>query len=257
MFLGGANRPQQPRDAARHHPEQGAGRGARHGAVQRSQEGTDAVRVSQRLLQAQTQLATLQELRKTDGARRTTGRTSCSASPCPSSLHTSACRCSTLASCAPLCSSDRSPTSPGPNFSPITPTNSQVLLDSNGEKQQASIIRLSAIREIVERNKHAVLDITPSAVDRLNYAQFYPIVVYLRVESKQAVKEMRAGYPKGRQSSKKLFEQSLKVERLWGHVFTSTLTLTQPDTWPRKLAQAIAQHQAQPVWMAQSKVRQD
>ncbi|XP_047738388.1 tight junction protein ZO-2 [Hyalella azteca] len=126
-------------------------------------------------------------------------------------------------------------------------------LDSNGEKQQASIIRLSAIREIVERNKHAVLDITPSAVDRLNYAQFYPIVVYLRVESKQAVKEMRAGYPKGRQSSKKLFEQSLKVERLWGHVFTSTLTLTQPDTWPRKLAQAIAQHQAQPVWMAQSK----
>ncbi|KAF2358834.1 Guanylate kinase/L-type calcium channel beta subunit [Trinorchestia longiramus] len=126
-------------------------------------------------------------------------------------------------------------------------------LDSNGEKHQASIIRLSAIREIVERGKHAVLDITPSAVDRLNYAQFYPIVIYLRVDSKQAVKEMRAGFPKGRQSSKKLYEQSLKVERLWGHVFTSTLTLTQPDTWPRKLAQAIAQHQAQPVWMAQSK----
>ena len=69
-------------------------------------------------------------------------------------------------------------------------------LDSSGEKQQSSIIRLSAIREIMERNKHAVLDITPSAVDRLNYAQFYPIVIYLRVDSKQAVKEMRAGFPK-------------------------------------------------------------
>lgn len=45
------------------------------------------------------------------------------------------------------------------------------------------------------------------------------------------------------------------MERLWGHVFTSTLTLTQPDTWPRKLFQAITQHQSQPIWMAQNKVR--
>lgn len=70
-------------------------------------------------------------------------------------------------------------------------------MDNSGDKQQtSSIIRLSAIREIIDRGKHAVLDITPSAVDKLNYAQFYPIVIYLRVDSKQAVKEMRAGFPK-------------------------------------------------------------
>ncbi|MPC80360.1 Tight junction protein ZO-1 [Portunus trituberculatus] len=68
-------------------------------------------------------------------------------------------------------------------------------LDSSGEKP-SGIIRLSAIREIMDRGKHAVLDITPNAVDRLNYAQFYPIVIFTRAESKQIVKELRSGYPK-------------------------------------------------------------
>ena len=48
----------------------------------------------------------------------------------------------------------------------------------------------------MDRGKHAVLDITPNAVDRLNYAQFYPIVIFLRAESKQIVKEIRSGIPK-------------------------------------------------------------
>lgn len=48
----------------------------------------------------------------------------------------------------------------------------------------------------MDRGKHALLDITPNAVDRLNYAQFYPIVIFFKAETKQVVKEMRAGIPK-------------------------------------------------------------
>lgn len=71
-------------------------------------------------------------------------------------------------------------------------------LDDNVGKNMKSsgIIRLSAIREVMDRGKHALLDITPNAVDRLNYAQFYPIVIFLKAETKQIIKEMRAGVPK-------------------------------------------------------------
>jgi len=74
-------------------------------------------------------------------------------------------------------------------------------LDSNLEdvpksQKSSGIIRLSAIREIMDRGKHALLDITPNAVDRLNYAQFYPIVIFLRAESKHVIKELRAGLSK-------------------------------------------------------------
>lgn len=74
-------------------------------------------------------------------------------------------------------------------------------LDSNLEdvpksQKSSGIIRLSAIRDIMDRGKHALLDITPNAVDRLNYAQFYPIVIFLRAESKHVIKELRAGLSK-------------------------------------------------------------
>ncbi|XP_045118000.1 tight junction protein ZO-1-like isoform X7 [Portunus trituberculatus] len=125
-------------------------------------------------------------------------------------------------------------------------------LDSSGEKP-SGIIRLSAIREIMDRGKHAVLDITPNAVDRLNYAQFYPIVIFTRAESKQIVKELRSGYPKGRMSSKKLFDQSVKLEKLWSHIFTATISLTQPEAWFRKVREIVEKQQSGPIWMSETK----
>lgn len=73
---------------------------------------------------------------------------------------------------------------------------SQMDEGSGKSTKSSGIIRLSAIREVMERGKHALLDITPNAVDRLNYAQFYPIVIFLKAENKQIIKEMRAGIPK-------------------------------------------------------------
>ncbi|XP_069952177.1 tight junction protein ZO-1 isoform X2 [Cherax quadricarinatus] len=125
-------------------------------------------------------------------------------------------------------------------------------LDSSGEKP-SGIIRLSAIREIMDRGKHAVLDITPNAVDRLNYAQFYPVVIFLRAESKQIVKELRSGFPKGRMSSKKLFDQSVKLEKLWSHIFTATISLTQPEAWFRKVREIVDKQQSGPIWMSETK----
>jgi tight junction protein 1 len=82
------------------------------------------------------------------------------------------------------------------HFRSFTETESQIEEGSNKSTKSSGIIRLSAIREVMDRGKHALLDITPNAVDRLNYAQFYPIVIFLKAESKQIVKEMRAGIPK-------------------------------------------------------------
>lgn len=63
-------------------------------------------------------------------------------------------------------------------------------------QKSSGIIRLSAIRDIMDRNKHALLDITPNAVDRLNYAQFYPIVIFLKAETKHVIKELRSSVSK-------------------------------------------------------------
>lgn len=72
------------------------------------------------------------------------------------------------------------------------------------------------------KDKHAVLDITPNAVDRLNYAQWYPIVVFLNPDTKQGVKTMRTRLcPESRKSARKLYERALKLRKNNHHLFTS------------------------------------
>ncbi|RWS31853.1 tight junction protein ZO-1-like isoform X1 [Leptotrombidium deliense] len=124
-------------------------------------------------------------------------------------------------------------------------------------QKSLGIVRLSSIKEIIEKGKHALLDVTPNAVERLNYAQFYPVVLFLRAENKSVVKELRARFSKSskssQKSSRKLFEQSVKIEKLWSHIFTSTLTLTSADTWYKKLRETIERQQQLNIWIAESK----
>merc|ERR550517_1503386 len=99
-------------------------------------------------------------------------------------------------------------------------------LDTTGEGGKSGIVRLSAIRDIMDKGKHALLDVTPNAVDKLNYAQFYPIVLLARADTKQTIKDCRSGLPKevvsklewlpwkAHLSSKKLLEQCQKMEKL-------------------------------------------
>ncbi|GBM98675.1 Tight junction protein ZO-1 [Araneus ventricosus] len=128
-------------------------------------------------------------------------------------------------------------------------------LDEIPKSQKSSgIIRLSAIKEIIEKGKHAILDITPNAVDRLNYAQFYPIVIFMRAESKHTVKELRSRLAKSsHKSSKKLYDHAVKLEKLWSHVFTATITLTSADMWYKKLRETIDKQQQQSIWISESK----
>lgn len=83
-------------------------------------------------------------------------------------------------------------------------------------------IFLSVYFWLLMKDKHAVLDITPNAVDRLNYAQWYPIVVFLNPDTKQGVKNMRTRLcPDSRKSARKLYERALKLRKNNHHLFTS------------------------------------
>ncbi|XP_062525414.1 tight junction protein ZO-1 isoform X6 [Bombyx mori] len=126
----------------------------------------------------------------------------------------------------------------------------------DSKTKSAGIIRLSSIRNIMERGKHALLDITPNAVDRLNYAQFYPIVIFLKADNKHIIKQLRSGLPKSaHKSSKKLLEQCQHMERVWGHVFTHTVTLSEANqnTWFSKLVELIQRTQQQQLWVSETK----
>uniref|UniRef100_A0A8D1VFE0 Zona occludens protein 1 n=1 Tax=Sus scrofa TaxID=9823 RepID=A0A8D1VFE0_PIG len=128
--------------------------------------------------------------------------------------------------------------------------------DAGTDQRSSGIIRLHTIKQIIDQDKHALLDVTPNAVDRLNYAQWYPIVVFLNPDSKQGVKTMRMRLcPESRKSARKLYERSHKLRKNNHHLFTTTINLnSMNDGWYGALKEAIQQQQNQLVWVSEGKV---
>uniref|UniRef100_A0A4W5LI67 Tight junction protein 1b n=1 Tax=Hucho hucho TaxID=62062 RepID=A0A4W5LI67_9TELE len=127
--------------------------------------------------------------------------------------------------------------------------------DAGKDQRSSGIIRLHTIKQIIDRDKHAVLDITPNAVDRLNYAQWYPIVVFLNPDSKQGVKNMRTRLcSESRKSARKLYERALKLRKNNHHLFTTTINMNNMnDGWYGALKETIQQQQNQLVWVSEGK----
>ena len=71
------------------------------------------------------------------------------------------------------------------------------------------------------QDKHALLDVTPSAIERLNYVQYYPIVVFFIPESRPALKALRQWLaPASRRSTRRLYAQAQKLRKHSSHLFT-------------------------------------
>uniref|UniRef100_A0A3B3ZTD8 Uncharacterized protein n=1 Tax=Periophthalmus magnuspinnatus TaxID=409849 RepID=A0A3B3ZTD8_9GOBI len=125
------------------------------------------------------------------------------------------------------------------------------LASTCGNRPNSILITINTLKY----DKHAVLDITPNAVDRLNYAQWYPIVVFLNPDNKQGVKNMRTRLcPESRKSARKLYERAIKLRKNNHHLFTTTINLNNMnDGWYGALKETIQQQQNQLVWVSEGK----
>lgn len=96
------------------------------------------------------------------------------------------------------------------------------------------------------------MDITPNAVDHLNYAQYFPICIYLKANSHSHVKELRTKNAKNMKpkSSKRLYENALRLNTFYSHLFTCNLSL-ESNNWFKKLKEVIDLQQEQPLWISQ------
>ncbi|XP_056379027.1 tight junction protein ZO-2-like isoform X2 [Hyla sarda] len=126
--------------------------------------------------------------------------------------------------------------------------------DAGAEKSNG-IVRLNTVRQIIEQDKHALMDVTPKAVDLLNYTQWFPIVVLFNPDSKQGVKTMRQRLsPTSNKSSRKLYEQANKLKKTCAHLITATINLNSSnDSWYGSLKDVIKDQQREAVWVSEEK----
>ncbi|KAG7476282.1 hypothetical protein MATL_G00081240 [Megalops atlanticus] len=125
-----------------------------------------------------------------------------------------------------------------------------------GSDQSSGVVRLNTIRQIIEQDRHALLDVTPKAVDTLNYTQWYPIVIFFNPDSKQGVKTMRNRLiSSSNRSARKLYEQAVKLRKTCAHLFTDTIELNSAnDAWYGSLKDSIQEQQNRAVWVCENKL---
>uniref|UniRef100_A0A8C2YZI4 Tight junction protein 2a (zona occludens 2) n=1 Tax=Cyclopterus lumpus TaxID=8103 RepID=A0A8C2YZI4_CYCLU len=125
-----------------------------------------------------------------------------------------------------------------------------------GSEKSSGVVRLNTIRQIIEQDRHALLDVTPKAVDTLNYTQWYPIVIFLNPDSKQGVKTMRSRLvPGSTRSARKLYEQAVKLRKTCSHLFTATVDLNSAnDAWYGSVKDSIQEQQDRAVWVCEGKL---
>ncbi|XP_026195304.1 tight junction protein ZO-2a isoform X2 [Anabas testudineus] len=125
-----------------------------------------------------------------------------------------------------------------------------------GSEKSSGVVRLNTIRQIIEQDRHALLDVTPKAVDTLNYTQWYPIVLFLNPDTKQGVKTMRNRLvPGSSRSARKLYEQSVKLRKTCSHLFTATIDLNSAnDAWYGSVKDMIQEQQDRAVWVCEGKL---
>ncbi|XP_029649840.1 tight junction protein ZO-1 isoform X3 [Octopus sinensis] len=124
--------------------------------------------------------------------------------------------------------------------------------EDDGRKNRTGVVKLSAINGVMTQNKHCLLDITPDSVEKLNFAQYYPLVIFVASETKAAMKDVRSRWAKNSSKNlKKLYEESMKLEKFYSYLFTGTIIHNSSDSWYRKLKEMIDFQQKQQIWISE------
>jgi len=94
-------------------------------------------------------------------------------------------------------------------------------------RRRRSWYRMSSIREVIKRGKHALLDIPPTGIDRLNYSQLYrSSSSWERTRSRSS--EMRIGMGVESEEFTKTLDMCQKTERA---SVTSSLSRSTDEYW--------------------------
>ncbi|KAI1235856.1 Disks large 1, partial [Lamprotornis superbus] len=82
---------------------------------------------------------------------------------------------------------------------------------------------VQSVREVAEKGKHCILDVSGNAIKRLQIAQLYPISVFIKPKTVENIMEMNKRLTE--EQARKTFERAMKLEQEFTEHFTGGDTL--------------------------------
>ncbi|XP_053435913.1 disks large homolog 3 isoform X4 [Nycticebus coucang] len=106
---------------------------------------------------------------------------------------------------------------------------------------------IQSVRAVAERGKHCILDVSGNAIKRLQQAQLYPIAVFIKPKSIEALMEMnrRQTY----EQANKVYDKAMKLEQEFGEYFTAIVQGDSLEEIYNKIKQIIEDQSGHYIWV--------
>lgn len=106
---------------------------------------------------------------------------------------------------------------------------------------------VASVREVAEKGKHCILDVSGNAIKRLQVAQLYPIAIFIKPKSVESIMEMTKRMSEDQ--AKKTYERALKMEQEFAEYFTAVVTGDTPEEIYAKVKAVIIAESGPTVWV--------
>ncbi|KAM7304070.1 disks large homolog 5 [Ixodes scapularis] len=101
------------------------------------------------------------------------------------------------------------------------------LLDFRRRGSHFECLTLQAVRSIAHKACHALLDVSLSAVERLNRCQIFPIVIFIKFKTTKQIREVKdSTYLTEKvttKAAKEMYEHALKIESEYKHLINAVI----------------------------------
>ncbi|CAG9578664.1 unnamed protein product [Danaus chrysippus] len=106
---------------------------------------------------------------------------------------------------------------------------------------------VASVREVAEKGKHCILDVSGNAIKRLQVAQLYPIAIFIKPKSVESILEMTKRMTE--EQAKKTYERALKMEQEFAEYFTAVVTGDTPEEIYARVKAVITAESGPSVWV--------
>lgn len=106
---------------------------------------------------------------------------------------------------------------------------------------------VQSVKEVAEKHKHCILDVSGYAIKRLQVATLYPIAIFLKPKSVDSIRELNKRLTE--EQAQKTFDRALKLEQEFGEYFTA---VAQGDTYDEiytNCKEVIRQQSGPVIWI--------
>ncbi|KAL9962960.1 hypothetical protein ACROYT_G032118 [Oculina patagonica] len=124
--------------------------------------------------------------------------------------------------------------------------------------QKLSVTKMASIKQVTD--KHCLLDVSSSAVERLHALQVYPIILFVKFKSPKHIRDQKdSQYIREKMSlriAKELYESSAKMERELKHLFSGTCVVhgSSVSSICSQIQEMVDEQQKRTVWVPLSSV---